>query len=198
MTMNLKQIDLAIASIAKRGKTLRLDSHKVLVAIIDHYIEHGDYTRLSNLQTVVDKTFGRSCLIALNQWVQDFVTSLQWDNESAAFIHVKGMDKAIRDVKILANEKKDIPAFEGNARDYPFFNCEKKSDPKPFVLADSFATLLKRAESEYEKSIKEGSTNLKLKAQIEVLKSLHINEVEPEVEIETVRTPAREVAPVNA
>lgn len=198
MTMNLKQIDASIASIAKRGKGLRIDAHKTLVAIIDHYIGvgNGDHTRLPKLQEVVDKTFGRSALKALNQWVQDYVTSLKWDKEENKFVHIKGTKRTIRDIEIKANEKKGLPAFKGNARDWSFFNCEVKTPPAPFVLADSFKTLLVRAEKAYEASIATGA-DLKLKAQIEILKSLHLEDVAPTQDEPVTEKPVAEVVPAS-
>ena len=197
MTMNLKQIDALIVSIAKRGKTLRVDAHKALVAIIDHYIDCGDFSRLEKLQVTVDKTFGRSSLKALNQWVQDYVTSLRWDNDENKFVHVPKIVKAIRDIDLKANEKKDLPAFKGSARDWSFFNCEVKQDAKPFVLADSFKTLLTRAEKAYEESVKNKSVDLKLKAQIEVLKGLHLEDVKPECKEDAKPSDIAPVEPVK-
>ena len=188
----LKVIDTLIASIAKRGKALRLDAHKAVVMVLEHYMEHGDFTRLEKLQSVVDQTFGRSCLKAMNVYVQNFgAKSLKWNTETSKFEHLKGVNREWVAEEIEIKATKTAPAFKGHPRDYPFFNCEEKKDPTPFVLESAYSSLLDKARKEYEKELKAtGTANLKLARQIKVLEEIHLEKIGEDdvVDIEVIET----------
>jgi hypothetical protein len=178
-------IDAKIASIKTRGLQLRKDCHETLVMIMDHYIEHGDFTRLPMLTDAIKSALGSSLSQAANQWVSEFVPSLKWEKTVGAFEHVKGVKKEIRDLEnYKVTAKGDGPAnvFTGNARDLPFYELERVAKQEPFDLQKAILSLVGRAEREYEKAIKEHTEAPVNSAQIAALKSLgeHIAEYKPE------------------
>lgn len=165
----LAQIDKAIASIAKRGTALRNDSHECLVQIIEHYIAHGDFTRLPNLIVAVKSSLGSSISQSIYTWVDKYVTGLKFDEDMVkvhkdahkadsskpdlmGFVSIPKVPKTIRE-NVEITEKvngKDKKVVYASAREVPFFSLERQAPQKPFDLIASFKTLLKRAEAALE------------------------------------------------
>lgn len=172
---DLKSIDKALSSYARKGASLKADAVKLAVMILDHYVEHGDYTRLEKMQSLVKANHGGSVLQAFNTYVANAMPSLVWNDELKTFQHQKGMKREWATFKIEA--KGDKPAYEGSARDYSFFDMERPVSVKPFVFEDRFSNLIKQAETEYEKTVKAGTPNLVLRAQLDILKGLHLENV---------------------
>lgn len=165
----LAQIDKAIASIAKRGSALRNDSHECLVQIIEHYIAHGDFTRLPNLIVAVKSSLGSSISQSIYTWVDKYVTGLKFDEDMVkvhkdahkadsskpdlmGFVSVPKVPKTIRENVEREAEvggKKKMIVY-ASAREIPFFELERQAPQKPFDLIAAFHTLLKRAEKALE------------------------------------------------
>lgn len=175
--LTLAQIDGMIASIIKKATSLRDDAHVCLVGIVDHYIDNGDYTRLPKLVEAVNEHIGNSMAKSMVTWVANYVTSLTWEldanGRNGKFVHIPKTAKLIKDIVIKDAAGK--VTFEGNARDYPFYNLEVKTEVKPFDLASAVAALIKRAERAYEANTKEGAHNIVNHAAIDVLKSINID-----------------------
>lgn len=169
-TMTLKQIDASIKSIATRGKKLREDAHKTLVGVMEHYQEHGDYTRLKTLTEVVGKALGKSIEQALNQWVAEGVPSLKWDDEAKGFVHIKGCEVTFNTIEKKDKDGKVV--FSGDVREYPFYNMEKPQSVKPFNIYESIDTLIKRAEKAVEANTSDKAGNVIVFAQVEELKAM--------------------------
>ncbi len=185
---DLKVIDKALSSYVRAGSKLKASAVELCTMILNHYIEHGDYTRLEKFQSAVKANHGGSILQALNTYIANAVPSLVWNDAARAFEHQKGVKRVWAEFKFEA--KGDKPAYEGSAREYSFFLMERPTNPKPFVMADRFASLIKQAEGEYEKSVKEGAANLLLRAQIDVLKSIHLEAITAKVDEDTDTAPA--------
>lgn len=182
MSMTLKQIDASIKSIAKRGKALRDDSHKTLVGIIDHYIEHGDKTRLKVLVDTIKSALGGSLAQAANQWVSNYVPSLKWNDTDKDFEHLKNVKKEVLDVEYRSTDGSFT--FSGNARGLPFFKLERPVNVAPFDLKARVLMLIKQAENTREKQIKEGEKITVSLTAINALKALdfdHLLDVPKEV-----------------
>lgn len=165
----LAQIDKSIASIAKRGKQLRNDAHETLVQIIEHYIAHGDYTRLPALIGAVKGSLGGSISQSIYTWVDQYVTGLKFDENAMkmhkeahkadpskpdllGFVSLPKVDKSIKE-NVEVTEKvngKDKKVIYDSAREIPFFTLERNVAQKPFNLLEAFNALLKRAEKALE------------------------------------------------
>lgn len=171
-TMTLKQIDASIKSIVKRGKALREDAHKTLVAIILHHQEHGDYTRLGQLHAAVKGSLGSSIGQSLVQWVNDYYTGLQFVD--GAFVHVAKVDKIIAEDVTFVSKDKEF-SFEGKAVDLPFYRLEKPVNQAPFDFKARVLTLVTQAENARTKQIKEGKeVTITLEA-IQALKDMNFD-----------------------
>lgn len=191
MKTDLKSIDTMISSIAKRGKVLREDCHTCLVAVLEHHMEHGDYTRLPMLLDAVRTSLGSSLSAAMIDWTTRFYTGLAYDDKNgekkmAYFVHIPKVDKLIRD--ITAEEKIHIKGapenqiFVGNARDLPFYSLEREVEQKPFDLAKAIEQLLKRAKAAQEANITKHAHNNVNAGQIKVLENLAKNIVDVKAE----------------
>lgn len=159
---SLAQIDAAIASIAKRGSVLREDSHKCLVAIIDHYIDNGDFTRLPKFLIAVKSSLGGSVSQSAAEWVMRYVSSITWSEEAKkeqakgpadknmlGFMHVPKVEKKIKENierKIKDAKGDTIKVVVPSARDIPFYELERNVEIRPFDLIASLQAVLKRAE----------------------------------------------------
>lgn len=172
--MTLKQIDASIKSIVKRGKALREDAHKTLVAIIEHHQEHGDYTRLAQLHAAVKSSLGSSIGQSLVQWVNDYYSAINWDKDAGAFVHVPKIEKVIAQEVSFKSKDGDF-VFEGKAVDLPFYRLEKPVNQAPFDFKARVLTLVTQAENARTKQIKEGKEVTITLAAIEALKSLNMD-----------------------
>lgn len=159
---SLAQIDAAIASISKRGAALREDSHKCLVAIIDHYIANGDYTRLPKFLIAVRGSLGGSIAQSAAEWVQRYVTTLAYSEEAKkeqakgpadknmlGFVHVPKLEKKIKeDVErtIKDDKGRTVVVKVASAREIPFYELERHVEIRPFDLIATLQGILKRAE----------------------------------------------------
>jgi hypothetical protein len=183
MSKTVKELNAAISSIARRGKALRNDSHKTLVDVCDHYIEHGDYTLFPKLFDAVKNSLGSSLSAAMIQWVKVSVPSLRWDDETKSFI-TNDNDKARRFAELKDVPTKSKTKFTGEPKNLPFFELEREVKQEPFDLSAAILTLVKRAESAYEKNVKEGQHNIVNAAQVAVLKAMAetIKDVRPEAD----------------
>lgn len=185
MKTDLKTIDNMIASITKRGKALRNDCHSCLVAILEHHIEHGDYTRLPKLLEAVKGSLGSSLSAAMIDWTARFYTGLAFDQEDKEFKHVKGKGE-IRDVtaedRVRIKGADENQYFIGNARDLPFYELEREVKQQPFDLTAAIVQLVKRAEAALEANVTKHAHNHVNRSQVEVLKNLakNIGEVKEE------------------
>lgn len=188
---SLAQIDRAIASIAKRGTALRNDSHECLVQIIEHYIAHGDYTRLPNLIVAVKSSLGGSISQSIYTWVDKYVTGLKFDEDMVkvhrdahkadnskpdlmGFVSVPKVPKTIRE-NVQREEdvggKKKMVTY-ASAREIAFFSLERNVPQRPFNLIESLQQILKRAQTALEKNTDpdyEGPKNLVDQAMIDDL-----------------------------
>lgn len=193
---SLAQIDAAIASIAKRGVALRVDSHKCLVAVIDHYIAHGDFTRLPKLLIAIKTSLGGSIAQSAAEWVQRYVTSLGWSEDAAkdqkkaakdhakpeldclGFFHIPKVEK-----KIKENVQRTIEDAKGrkvvvtveSAREIPYYELERDVPIKPIDLIASLQAVLKRAQKAHQQMHDkdyEGPKHLMNDAQFEVLQKM--------------------------
>lgn len=186
MSKTLKQLTAQITAIQSKGKKLRNECHATLIDVIEHYIEHGDTTLIPRLTDAVKNALGSSLSAAMNQWIATSVTSLKWDDEAGVFIHIKKVDPKIRELKDVPMRTKGDDGkamkFSGDARNLPFFELEREVKQTPFNVADAIATLLKRAQTAYEKNIKEGAHNEVNSAQIDALKAMaeSIKNLKPE------------------
>lgn len=185
MKTDLKSIDSMIASIAKRGKIIRNDAHVCLVAVCEHHMEHGDYTRLPKLLDAVKNSLGSSLSAAMIDWVHRFYTGLSFDKDNGKaelgfFVNVPKVKKEIVSVtaemkvrfKSSANEGE---FFIGDAREFPFFELEREVTQKPFDLQGAIIALVKRAEAALEANTTKGAHNNVNNAQVEVLRSMAKN-----------------------
>lgn len=191
MKTDLKSIDAMISSIAKRGKILRNDAHECLVAICEHHKEHGDYTRLPRLLDAVKTSLGSSLSAAMIDWVHRFYTGLKFDkdngkSEMGFFVNVPKVKKEIIDIKAedkVRFKSSDADAFYvGNAAGFPFYELEREVAQKPFELKAAILAVIRRAETAYEKNVKDHAHNDVNPAQIDVLKNLvkNLDEIKPE------------------
>lgn len=155
----LEIIDRNITAITKKGKALRLECHQTLVLIIDHYIEHGDFTRLPRLEKAIAGALGSSISAAMNTWVARFVPSLKWNDDKKEFENVKGVKKEVlsvpedKPIKMLSTTGPDDKPqmFFGDARKLPFFELERPVRQTPFDFDKALIQLIKRAEQRAEK-----------------------------------------------
>lgn len=178
----LAQIDAGIKNLRKSGAKLRVTAHALLLQVLDHYAAHGDYTRLITLSEAVAEVFSTSIRKAMNEWIAQSVPSLEWDKDLSAFSHKKGASDRKIVEKVVFKSRDGKNAFEGNPRDFPFFQLEVITNPAPFDFDKAFIMLIKRAETAYEKSVKEGHTDGDLAAKIAVIKSLNVEDIHAEKE----------------
>lgn len=192
MKTDLKTIDSMISSIAKRGKVLRNDCHSCLIAVVEHHMEHGDYTRLPKLLDAVKNSLGSSLSAAMIDWVHRFYTGLSFDKangkaELGYFVNVPKVKKEI--VTVTAEMKVKFKSsdnegefFIGNAREFPFFELEREAKQQPFDLTAAIIQLVKRAEAAKEANVTKGAHNNVNNAQIEVLRKMaeNIKEIKDE------------------
>jgi hypothetical protein len=184
-TSPLAVIDGKIASIKTRGVQLRKDAHECLVLIIDHYIAHGDFTRLmdnggNDLITAIKSSLGNSIAQAAVQWVHEFVPSLKWNDTLRKFENVKGVTKEIIDVENYVLKSNGGPdgvdrKFTGNARDLPFFELERQTKVAPFDFMKSLQQFIARAERERDAALKANQPVPVNRAQLDALKGLADN-----------------------
>lgn len=197
-----KSIDAMIKSIASRGVTIRTDSHECLVATLEHFEEHGDYTRLPRLIKVVENALGSSISAAMIDYVDRFYDGLKFDKKTAANPNGKGIEDngffvALKDVKkgfveITAEMKipfksgkkdKVTTFFIGSAKNFPFYELERPAtQAPPFDLTDAIKAILERAKKAYDKNLKEHAHHHVNSAQIEQLEKFItvIEHAEPE------------------
>lgn len=149
----LEVIDSRIKAIETKGKALRNDCHNTLVMVIDHYIAHGDMTRLAPLTAAVRNALGNSMSAAMNLWVARFVPSLVWDKDDGAFKHDKSKEKTVlsvpEDKPILSKTAKGPdgkPArLFGDARQIVFWELQPETKQDPFDFGKTLHDLLFRA-----------------------------------------------------
>lgn len=186
MSKTLKQLNAQITAIQTKGKKLRAECHATLIDVVEHYIEHGDTTLIPKLVDAVKNALGSSLSAAMNQWIATSVTSLKWNDDEKRFEHIKKVTPEIRDLKDVPMKTKAADGtnqkYTGNARGLPFFELERETNQEPFNIEKAIAQLVKRAQSAYEKNIKEHAHNEVNSAQIELLKQVaeSIKEVKPE------------------
>lgn len=201
----LSVIDGKISSIKKRGMELKKDCHECLVMIMDHYIAHGDFTRLmengdNNLVSAVKTALGNSVAQALVQWVHEFVPSLRWNDTLRKFENVKGVKKEIKDVEnyVLKSSDNSVGVnrtFTGNARDLAFYELERPTNIQPFDFMKGLQQFITRAEKARDEALKNGKEAPVNRAQIDALKGLAENIGKYKDEPEEVQ---QEVAPEPA
>lgn len=182
MATELKIIDAKIKSIANRGKILKNDAHAVLLLVLEHYQDNGDYTRLPMLIDAVKEGIGSSISAAMIDYVHRFVPTLTYDKEAGDeklgfFIHQKGATKAEKALRVITRadnvrvKGSDTP-YEGPAEKLPFFNLERIVKQEPFDFTKAIMQLVVRAEKALEKNTKEGAHNNVNAEQVKVVKSL--------------------------
>lgn len=191
MKTDLKSIDSMINSIAKRGKVLRNDCHSCLIAVVEHHMEHGDYTRLPKLLDAVKNSLGSSLSAAMIDWVHRFYTGLSFDKENGKaelgfFVNVPKVKKEIvsvtAEMKVKFKSSDADAYFIGDAREFPFYELEREVKQQPFDLQAAIIQLVKRAEAAKEANVTKGAHNLVNNAQIEVLRKMaeNIKEIKDE------------------
>jgi len=180
----MKQLNAQIASIARKGKALRTESHNTLVDVIEHYIEHGDSTLLKPLFDAIKGSLGSSISAAAIQWVSISVPSLVWDKDNGKFVtNASDKDRRFAKLENIKTKVKDAP-FTGEPKNLPFYDLERETKQEPFDLSAAILTLVTRAEKAYEKNVKEGAHNAVNAAQVAVLKAMAetIKDVRPDAD----------------
>jgi len=178
-----------IESIRKRGAQLREDCHECLVMIIEHAMGkgNGDISKLPDLLSAVGDTLGSSQKQAANQWLFEFVPFLEWVEEkgkAARWAIKKGAERVIKGAENKAtnmigpDDKKIVKTCTG--QEFKFFWLERSVDPKPFDAIKAFRALLANMERAYEANVEKGAHNNINRAQIDLLKSIHLDQVKDE------------------
>lgn len=191
---SLAKIDATIASITKKGHALRTECHQCLVAVIDHYIANGDFTRLPKLLQAIKTSLGGSVSQSAAEWVMRYVTSLSWsedakkeqaklpaDKNMLGFFHIPKVEKKIKENverKIKDAKGDTVKIVVPSAREIPFYELERNVEIRPFDLIASLQAVLKRAqkavEQNHDKSY-EGPKHLINDEQFELLKAMEEN-----------------------
>lgn len=126
----------AMKSIRTRGKTLRIDTHKLCVGFLLHYGEHGDKDKAMAIADLIGQVYTKSLRTAFIEWCVRFSNTLRWDKKTKTLVHDKTVPGGIK-----INPKCHVVTI---------FDMDR-SDPKPFDFMKSMQTLIKRAESASKK-----------------------------------------------
>lgn len=179
MSKTIKEINAQIASITLKGNKLRAECHSTLIDVVEHYIEHGDTTLIPALTKAVSNALGGSLAAAMNQWIATSVTSLKWNDEKKEFESVKKVRRAIRVLTDVPMKTKTadgkLQKYSGDARGLMFFELEREVNQSPFDIAKALQQLIKRAQTAYEKNVKEDAHNDVNRAQIDALMAIAEN-----------------------
>lgn len=130
---NAKAIDVAIKSIASRGKTLERDIHVAAVSCLNHADKHGDVT--------------------LAQKLVDAVPSLVRKNALRDWFMAHGKFSYDMTEKTLKHNSKGKTQLQV-AIDTPFWEFKPEAEYKPLDLQAAILQLVKRAEHAIEKGEK--------------------------------------------
>lgn len=143
--MELKQIDAKIKSIKTRGKNIDKDIHETGVAIMQHAMAHGDYTRANRLVDVLPKS-GRTK--AFIKWFSDH-TPYNWNEQEKCFKLPKNKDN--RRV-FLIDEAEKVPFWEYTAEVAPGIIDVDKCLQFQTILAQTSKRLEKVEETKGDKA----------------------------------------------
>lgn len=212
MKTDLKSIDSMIESIRTRGSVLRNDSHECLIAVLEHHMEHGDYSRLPKLIEAVKDSLGSSLSAAMITYAVKFYDGLIHDPENKSkkakkengyWVHVK-VGGTIRDVK--AEDKVQLKGkdkgvfFVGPARSLPYFQMEREVPQRAFDITDAFEKLIDRAKRALAANEDKDAPahNLVNEKQIEALENVFkmLGNIGPDTELET-ETETKSEAPAE-
>ena len=127
--MNIKQIDAKIKSIKTRGKSLDKDIHETGVAIMQHALQHHDYSAANRLVDAMPKS-GRTK--AFIKWFSDH-TPYNWNEKEKVFTLPKNKDK-----------RRAFLIDEANA--VPFWEYTVEKEPGEIDVDKMLAALFKRVE----------------------------------------------------
>jgi hypothetical protein len=144
------QIDARIKSIRSRGRQLRSDCHATLCMVINHYVVHGDMTKVQPLHDAIKSSLGNSVAKAYNQWIHNYVPSLAWDKEGKAFVHKKGAKRMVIDATYEFEVDGEVKTYKGTAYAIPFYNLEVESSTAPKEFSAKILSMMKALHRDIE------------------------------------------------
>lgn len=86
------EMDKAIVGIRKSGATLKATAHKTICGYMQHYVKHGDWTKLPAFLSAIRDAMSLRMANGLVKWVVAF-SSLQYDESTRQFSNVKGQTR---------------------------------------------------------------------------------------------------------
>lgn len=143
--MTADQIDAGIRSFGKAGNKLLQTAHELCVAVVKHYIDHGDHTKFGAFIAAVNSSMGKGRVASFVEYVERYVPSLivvptvegtkvtGWK-----FLHKRGANR-----EFLADR---VDPETGNSLlQIPFWVKPANAKPVNFSLKNEIEKIMERA-----------------------------------------------------